>query len=145
MILISKATLGGARISCMNTHIQILRSHIYSVPITCQMCVTLDTGIRGQEPQSILAGIMWADMSSLSKRFDIRHVARDEDNLETYTWVRHDLRTFGRQELLDRGVLLQTSLLKSPSSGYGGDWSLRINASAPVGASHPRQCFLFQN
>lgn len=62
----------------------------------------------------------------------MRHVCQDSDELSTYGWTQHNGRDFGHQVLVDHGLRLETSFLKSKSegSGYGGDWAVRIDAQS---------------
>ncbi|BBN11838.1 mannosyl-oligosaccharide glucosidase [Marchantia polymorpha subsp. ruderalis] len=87
-------------------------------------------GIRSRTPQSLLAGLMWLGVKD--GRYAIRHTCEESDKLARYGWLRHDGSTYGRQELLDQGVTLTTSFLKSweDGSGYGGDWAVRIKVEA---------------
>lgn len=55
------------------------------------------------------------------------HLICTTAGLDRYGWVAHDGETFGRQELLDRGLNLGTSWIKNA----GGGWSARVVA-------HPR-------
>ena len=59
----------------------------------------------------------------------MRHVCQDSDELSTYGWTHHSVRDYGHQVLIDQGMTLATSFLKSneDGSGYGGDWTVRID------------------
>jgi mannosyl-oligosaccharide glucosidase len=85
---------------------------------------------------------MWAEPAS--QEFDVRHEARHEHNLAKIGWQQHDLRRYGRQEILDHGLRISaaflkvkstgrssggTSVARDPGQGYGGAWSLQVNAS----------------
>jgi mannosyl-oligosaccharide glucosidase len=85
---------------------------------------------------------MWAEPAT--NAFDVRHEARHEHNLAKSGWQQHDLRRYGRQEILDHGLRISTAFLKvqsagrssdgppvarGPGEGYGGAWSLQVNAS----------------
>jgi hypothetical protein len=109
------------------------------------------TGIRTREQNPLVSGVMWGT-PSLSSPLDIRHEARTEDELTTFGWKRHDLRSFGEQTVLDGGLRIDTTFVKEAghaaraaqhdnergaggSAGFGGSWAVRINASeAEVGA-----------
>lgn len=71
---------------------------------------------------------MWIGVKDGS--YSLRHVCQESDGLATYGWISHNGRDFGHQKLVDQGIHLETSFLKSKEdgSGYGGDWSVRINA-----------------
>ncbi|KAI8527967.1 hypothetical protein RHMOL_Rhmol12G0115200 [Rhododendron molle] len=84
-------------------------------------------GIRARTPQSLVAGLMWPGVKD--GRFSMRHVCQDADELKKYGWMRHNGRDYGHQELVDQDVTLMTSFFKSKEdgSGYGGDWTVRID------------------
>ncbi|XP_052115041.1 mannosyl-oligosaccharide glucosidase GCS1 isoform X2 [Arachis duranensis] len=84
-------------------------------------------GIRARTSQSLMAGLMWIGVKD--GRYHLRHVCKDEDDLGTYGWTKHDGREFGHQLLADHGMTLATEFLKSKvgGSGYGGDWAVRIS------------------
>ncbi|KAL5055444.1 hypothetical protein RYX36_036126 [Vicia faba] len=83
-------------------------------------------GIRARTPQSLMAGLMWIGVKDGSNH--LRHVCRHEDGLSAYGWTKHNGRDYGHQVLVDHGLILTTEFLKSngDSSGYGGDWAVRI-------------------
>ncbi|XP_058192852.1 mannosyl-oligosaccharide glucosidase GCS1-like [Rhododendron vialii] len=84
-------------------------------------------GIRARTPQSLVAGLMWTGVKD--GRFSMRHVCQDADELKKYGWMRHNGRDYGHQELVDQDMTLMTSFFKSKEdgSGYGGDWTVRID------------------
>ncbi|CAJ2677586.1 mannosyl-oligosaccharide glucosidase GCS1-like protein [Trifolium pratense] len=84
-------------------------------------------GIRARTPQSLMAGLMWIGVKD--GRYHLRHVCRQEDDLSTYGWKKHNGRDYGHQVLHDHGIILTTEFLKSKGedSGYGGDWAVRID------------------
>lgn len=59
----------------------------------------------------------------------MRHFCENSQDLKSFGWREHNGVDFGRQELLDQDMILETSFVKSKegSLGYGGDWSVRIN------------------
>jgi hypothetical protein len=79
-------------------------------------------------PQSLMAGLMWIVVKDGSNH--LRHVCRQEDALSAYGWTKHNGRDYGHQVLVDHGMILTTKFIKSKgeSSGYGGDWAVRIDA-----------------
>ncbi|KAI9080854.1 hypothetical protein K1719_037163 [Acacia pycnantha] len=83
-------------------------------------------GIRARTPKSLIAGLMWIGIKD--GRYHIRHVCQNDDGLSTYGWKNHNGRDFGHQLLVDHGMNLDVSFLKSKmdGSGYGGDWAVRI-------------------
>ncbi|XP_052204412.1 mannosyl-oligosaccharide glucosidase GCS1-like isoform X2 [Diospyros lotus] len=87
-------------------------------------------GIRARTPQSLVAGLMWIGVKD--RRYSMRHICQDSDELKTYGWTRHNGRDYGHQTLLDQDMMLMTSFLKSKEagSGYGGDWAVRIDVQS---------------
>lgn len=62
----------------------------------------------------------------------MRHVCQASDELSTYGWTNHNARDFGHQVLVDHDMTLATSFLKTKESGsgYGGDWTVRIEVNS---------------
>ncbi|CAM6105574.1 unnamed protein product [Calypogeia fissa] len=85
-------------------------------------------GIRARAKESLLAGLMWAGVDHDGQYLGLRHYCEDEDNLSRWSWLRHDGSTYGRQVLVDHGLVVTTYFLKSSEecSGYGGDWVVRV-------------------
>ena len=83
-------------------------------------------------PKSLMAGLMWSSIKD--GRYHIRHVCQKEDGLSTYGWKSHNGRDFGHQLLIDHGMIMNVSFLKSKmdGSGYGGDWAVRIETQAAM-------------
>lgn len=83
-------------------------------------------------PQSLLAGLMWIGIKD--RRYSLRHVCQNSDELKTFGWTHHNGRDYGRQVLVDQEFTLTTSFLKSrvAESGYGGDWTVRLEAQAEM-------------
>ncbi|PON82830.1 Glycoside hydrolase [Trema orientale] len=84
-------------------------------------------GVRTRTPRSLVAGLMWIGIKD--GRYFMRHVCQDSDELSKYGWTHHNGRDFGQQAIVDQGMSLTTSFLKSKQegSGYGGDWAVRID------------------
>eukprot|EP00878_Enallax_costatus_P009274 GHUV01009693.1.p1 GENE.GHUV01009693.1~~GHUV01009693.1.p1 ORF type:complete len:248 (+),score=66.88 GHUV01009693.1:169-912(+) len=87
-------------------------------------------GMRTRTSRPLLLGTMWfdpEDPATITQQ-RIRHEAQQEDKLDSYGWVRHDGRSYGRQQMLDGDYQLTIQMVKSSSSdsSYGGDWSVRI-------------------
>lgn len=87
----------------------------------------VDAELVGRTPRSLIAGLMWIGVKD--GMYQMRHVCQDSDGLNTYGWTQHNGRDFGHQVLVDQGLKLATSFLKSKSegSGYGGDWAVQID------------------
>ncbi|KAJ9549525.1 hypothetical protein OSB04_022068 [Centaurea solstitialis] len=95
-------------------------------------------------PKSLVAGLMWLGVKD--GRYFMRHVCQDSDDLQTYGWNKHNGRDFGHQVLIDHGMTLTTSFLKSKvdGSGYGGDWAFRVGVqSEKVNEETPGSAHLF--
>ncbi|CAN1794618.1 Mannosyl-oligosaccharide glucosidase GCS1 [Linum perenne] len=84
-------------------------------------------GVRARTPRSLVAGLMWLGVKD--GRYEMRHVCQNSDELSKYGWIAHNGRDFGKQELVEQELKLETSFLKSrsPDSGYGGDWAVQID------------------
>ncbi|XP_056842640.1 alpha-glucosidase 2 isoform X2 [Raphanus sativus] len=87
-------------------------------------------GVRARTPQSLVAGLMWlGDEKDDDGKHVIRHFCENSEDLKSFGWREHNGVDFGRQELFEQDIILETSFVKSKegSLGYGGDWSARIN------------------
>ncbi|KAL0700934.1 hypothetical protein Bca4012_057056 [Brassica carinata] len=85
-------------------------------------------GVRARTPQSLVAGLMWLGVKD--EMYVMRHFCENSDHLSSFGWREHNGRDFGRQELVENDMVLETSFVKTKgdgSSGYGGDWSVRID------------------
>ncbi|KMZ58741.1 Mannosyl-oligosaccharide glucosidase [Zostera marina] len=105
-------------------------------------------GIRARTPKSLIAGLMW--ISKKDGQYHLRHMCQDSDGLKSYGWLEHNGRDYGRQFLVDHGLMLTTSFLKSKGadSGYGGDWAVRVNVEnekpfVDDEQSHPSHLFFY--
>ena len=78
----------------------------------------------------MVAGLMWIGIKD--GRYFMRHVCQDSDELKTYGWMRHNGWDYGHQKLVDQDMTLTTSFFKSneDGSGYGGDWTVRIDVQS---------------
>ena len=56
----------------------------------------------------------------------LRHWCEQGDNLKQWGWNKHDGREFGIQNIVDRGVNIETSFVKVMGGSAGGDWSNRV-------------------
>ncbi|KAI3728397.1 hypothetical protein L6452_17032 [Arctium lappa] len=101
-------------------------------------------GVRARIPKSLVAGLMWLGVKD--GRYFMRHFCQDADELQTYGWNKHNGRNFGHQVLIDHGMTLTTSFLKSKvdGSGYGGDWAFRVGVqSEKLNEETPGSAHLF--
>jgi hypothetical protein len=78
---------------------------------------------RKNAPPNLLSGIMWTTSELLSRR-RIRHMAA-QDELENFSWIRHDGRGYGQQELHDRDgkVDITTAFAVNTEEAIDGSWS----------------------
>ena len=63
----------------------------------------------------------------------LRHWCEQGDNLKQFGWNKHDGRHFGIQNILDRGVRIETSFVKVPGGHHGGDWTNRVSFNGVEG------------
>ncbi|CAH8257364.1 unnamed protein product [Arabidopsis lyrata] len=84
-------------------------------------------GVRARTPLSLVAGLMWLGVKD--EMYVMRHFCENSDDLSTFGWREHNGRDFGRQELVENDMVLETSFVKSKGDGlgYGGDWAVRID------------------
>ncbi|XP_024007952.1 mannosyl-oligosaccharide glucosidase GCS1 [Eutrema salsugineum] len=84
-------------------------------------------GVRARTPLSLVAGLMWLGVKD--EMYVMRHFCENSDDLSSFGWREHNGRDFGRQELVENDMILETSFVKSneDSLGYGGDWAVRID------------------
>ena len=61
-----------------------------------------------------------------------RHWCEQGDNLDRYTWVAHDGKSFGVQEIEDGIFKLTASFVKRIGGTNGGDWTARISVEPRV-------------
>ncbi|WIA10052.1 hypothetical protein OEZ85_010262 [Tetradesmus obliquus] len=90
-------------------------------------------GMRTRTARPLLLGMMWFDPTDAATVHQeaIRHEAQQGDKLSSYGWVRHDGRSYGRQEIADGDFQLTVQMVKhrSEGSGYGGDWAVRVSVA----------------
>ncbi|XP_054262025.1 mannosyl-oligosaccharide glucosidase [Macrosteles quadrilineatus] len=87
-------------------------------------------GLKTREPHSPVFGLMWYFPNRIGPEgISIRHWCEQGDRLERYTWIKHDGRNFGVQEIDDGPVRLTTSFVKQPGGEHGGDWTARVSVS----------------
>ncbi|BHF57139.1 hypothetical protein SprV_0100008000 [Sparganum proliferum] len=99
-------------------------------------------GMSHRSPHSMLFGLAWATLGTLSPQF--RHECLLEDGLKSYGWVEHDGRNFGVETIIDGNHNITVSFVKRSSGPYGGDWTARISVSAAQRSVKPRPiAFLF--
>ncbi|CAG8456176.1 9202_t:CDS:10 [Ambispora leptoticha] len=86
-------------------------------------------GVRPRFPESLMTGLMWFGVDDLTEWQQIRHACEQEDNLDEYSYKKHDGRTLAVQTLTDsaNNVTLKTEFLKVPGGEHGGNWGVRIS------------------
>nr|AAC18786.1 Similar to mannosyl-oligosaccharide glucosidase gb/X87237 from Homo sapiens [Arabidopsis thaliana] len=84
-------------------------------------------GVRARTPLSLVAGLMWLGVKD--EMYVMRHFCENSDDLSTFGWREHNGRDYGRQELVENDMVIETSFVKSKGDGlgYGGDWAVRID------------------
>ncbi|CAH0394013.1 unnamed protein product [Bemisia tabaci] len=88
-------------------------------------------GMKTREPNSLVTGLMWYFPSLLrAGHKGIRHWCESGDNLDGYSWVAHDGKNFGVQNLNDGSFHIETSFVKRVIGKNGGDWTNRISITA---------------
>ncbi|XP_006306769.2 alpha-glucosidase 2 [Capsella rubella] len=100
-------------------------------------------GVRARTPKSLVAGLMW--LVTKDGKHVMRHFCENSGDLKSFGWREHNGRDFGRQELFEQDMVLETSFVKSKegSLGYGGDWSTRINVQNMLNDEVERTVHLF--
>ena len=102
-------------------------------------------GMKSRSAKDVVTGLMWflpRFSLSLSERkrqqlmiisrhvnqgsLGLRHWCEQGDNLKQFGWTKHDGREFGVQNIVDRGVKIETSFVKVMGGSNGGDWSNRV-------------------
>ncbi|KDD76682.1 hypothetical protein H632_c140p3, partial [Helicosporidium sp. ATCC 50920] len=87
--------------------------------------------MRTREPESLLFGLMWVDLTRRDWYHTLRHEAQERDGLEKYGCIEHDGSSYGLQQLRDRRYDISTAWTKrrcGPACGRGGDWAVRVTA-----------------
>ncbi|CAI2190994.1 5523_t:CDS:10, partial [Funneliformis geosporum] len=95
-------------------------------------------GTKPRLPESLLTGLMWFGIEHMSSFKHIRHACDQEDELDEYSFKKHDGRNFAIQTLSDskNNVKLKTELLKIPGGNHGGEWAIRISGN-PINDKEP--------
>ncbi|KAN0016271.1 hypothetical protein ACTFIU_006235 [Dictyostelium citrinum] len=91
-------------------------------------------GMKTRSTLPINTGLIWSTpnigMGTYNK-FHYKVVQGGDNGIKSYTWVKHDGKNFGSQEIIDfQGHLnLTTSFIKN-SGPKGGDWSVKISGKS---------------
>ena len=85
-------------------------------------------GMKTRSAKDIVTGLMWFLPRHVTQgNLGLRHWCEQGDNLRQFGWNKHDGRHFGIQNILDRGVRVETSFVKVAGGSHGGDWTNRIS------------------
>merc|ERR1719312_1963534 len=85
-------------------------------------------GMKTRSAKDIVTGLMWFLPRHVTQgSLGLRHWCEQGDNLKQFGWNKHDGRHFGIQNILDRGVRVETSFVKVAGGNNGGDWTNRIS------------------
>jgi len=84
-------------------------------------------GMKSRSAKDVVTGLMWFLPRHVSQgSLGLRHWCEQGDNLKQFGWNKHDGREFGIQNIVDRGVNIETSFVKVMGGSNGGDWSNRV-------------------
>ncbi|UJR36867.1 hypothetical protein I4U23_029580 [Adineta vaga] len=85
-------------------------------------------GLKHRSAQSLSAGLMWFDYSTLQKSQDrfLRHWCDQNDRLK-YGWIYHDGEKFGIENITDTNLQMKIEWIRENIGKHGGDWTSRIN------------------
>ncbi|OQR71857.1 mannosyl-oligosaccharide glucosidase-like [Tropilaelaps mercedesae] len=82
-------------------------------------------GMKNRHEDPVNFGLMWFNQKPRGNNLNIRHWCSQRDNLQKYTWYRHDGVNFGEQIIIDGDLNITTSFVKRPGE-KGGEWTARI-------------------
>jgi len=84
-------------------------------------------GMKSRSAKDVVTGLMWFLPRHVNQgSLGLRHWCEQGDNLKQFGWNKHDGREFGVQNIVDRGVKIETSFVKVVAGSNGGDWSNRV-------------------
>jgi len=84
-------------------------------------------GMKSRSAKDVVTGLMWFLPRHVNQgSLGLRHWCEQGDNLKQFGWNKHDGREFGVQNIVDRGVKIETSFVKLMGGSNGGDWSNRV-------------------
>ena len=92
-------------------------------------------------PFFMATGIMWGNARSL-KQHDLRHKT-DPNELDEFTWLMHDGRSFGVHHMTDShmGMVIEASALLEPRAGVA--WAQRFEAESTSSSSSSTSSLIF--
>lgn len=96
----------------------------------------LYVGIRPRFPESLMFGLMWANVDNYENFQDLRHTCEQGEDIKSYGWERFDPRRGGKHVVHDdkMGIDLETDFVKL-SGGAHGQWALRVKGRPVQGRS----------
>ncbi|KAK7479366.1 hypothetical protein BaRGS_00029444 [Batillaria attramentaria] len=83
-------------------------------------------GLKTRTPKSPVFGLMWLTQFTNQMPPPVRHWCNQGDHLLGYSWLMHDGKTFGVQELEEPTYTVKTEFVKRKGGDHGGDWTARI-------------------
>lgn len=93
--------------------------------------------------------MMWLTQFTNKMPPPVRHWCDQGDGLLGYSWLMHDGKSFGVQELEEPAYTVKTEFVKRMGGDHGGDWTARITMTPKVslavwiGYLQFKQCMLF--
>ncbi|CAG8462998.1 7789_t:CDS:10 [Acaulospora morrowiae] len=102
-------------------------------------------GIRPRLPESLMTGLLWFGADDYKGFWQMRHACDQSDELDEYSYKKHDGRSFAMQTITDikNNLVLKTEFLKAPGGENGGDWAVRITGEPIVDEVSSAISFLY--
>ena len=89
-------------------------------------------GLKTRSPKSPVFGAMWLTQFTNKMPPPVRHWCDQGDSLLGYSWLMHDGKSFGVQELEEPAYTVKTEFVKRMGGDHGGDWTARITMTPKV-------------
>lgn len=83
-------------------------------------------GLKARNPNSPVFGLMWLTQFTNRMPPPVRHWCDQGDQLLGYSWLLHDGKNFGVQELEEPTYTISTEFVKRYGGNHGGDWTVKI-------------------
>ncbi|EPY52170.1 glucosidase I Gls1 [Schizosaccharomyces cryophilus OY26] len=101
----------------------------------------LYVGIRPKVPNSLMSGLMWANVDDYARFSKLRHRAEHGDDIGAFGWTSYDVRRGGQQVIEDllMGIKMETEFIKLPDR----NWALRVHGTPLPGAPEDLTTALF--
>lgn len=100
-------------------------------------------GMKTRSPNALATGLAWTSIGNVGNK--LRHAVH-QDEITLFHWLRHNGKTFGQQELIDRtaGQRLLTSFITATSSDLEQpSWIQRINSYSIQKTQQPQRRLFF--